>query len=87
MKILTKEQKKEIINVLQSHGVTLPCPRCGTHEFLLSGGYFLQTIQTELAETVIGGPSIPSIVTVCKNCGFISQHAMGRLGLLPKKKA
>ena len=83
---LTKEQKNDIIGVLQNRGVTLPCPRCGTNEFVISDGYFVQSVQTELAGTVIGGPSIPSIAVVCKKCGFLSQHALGVLGLIPNKE-
>ena len=33
----------------------------------------------------IGGPSIPSIITACSRCGYLSQHALGVLGLLPNK--
>ena len=86
MKKLTKKQKEDIANILQELGATLPCPRCSRNEFFISDGYFVQSVQIELSGTVLGGPSIPSIVIVCKNCGYLSQHALGRLGLLPKKK-
>ncbi len=86
MKKLTKKQKEDIANILQERGATLPCPRCGRNEFFVSDGYFVQSVQIELTGTVLGGSSIPSIVIVCKNCGYLSQHALGRLGLLPKKK-
>ena len=29
--------------------------------------------------------AIPTIAIVCNNCGYISQHALGALGLLPPK--
>lgn len=87
MQQLSDQQKKEIIEVLDKKGVRLPCPRCGNREFLLVDGYFNQTIQTDLNGLIIGGPSIPTVATVCNNCGYLSQHAIGVLGLLPKKEA
>ena len=83
---LSQEQKEEIINALIEKGVKLPCPRCGNNNFTLLDGYFNQTIQTELKGMVIGGPSVPSIVVACTRCGFLSQHALGVLGLLPKEE-
>jgi len=35
---------------------------------------------------VIGGPSVPSVVTACNRCGYLSQHTLGTLGLLPKEE-
>ena len=61
----------------------MPCPRCASTEFSVADGYLNQTIQGELSGVVIGGPSIPSALIVCTNCGFMSQHALGALGLLP----
>ncbi len=83
MKELSDKQQQNIIKRLQAKGVTLPCPRCGNKSFTLLSGYFNNAVTTELGAFVIGGPNIPSVVTVCSNCGFISQHALGALGLLP----
>ena len=81
---LSQEQKQKIIKALEDHGVKLPCPRCGKNSFTLLDGYFNQTIQTQLGGMVIGGPSVPSVVVACNHCGYLSQHAIGALGLLPK---
>ncbi len=70
MEKFTKEKKQEITETLKKHGAILPCPRCSTREFFILDGYFVQSVQTELAGAVIGGPSIPSVVAVCKNWGF-----------------
>lgn len=80
----SQEQKNRIIKVLTEKGADLPCPRCGNPNFTLLSGYFAQPIQPELGSIMLGGPNIPSVVTVCTQCGFISQHALGVLGLLPK---
>ncbi len=82
---LSQAQQQEIIAALQSRGVRLPCPRCGSSQFEVLDGYFNQTAQPHLQGLVIGGPSVPSAVVVCNHCGFMSQHALGVLGLLPKQ--
>ena len=83
---MNKEERDKIIQLLLDKGAILPCPRCGNKSFSLVDGYFNQTLQQEVKGLVLGGPSIPSIVTACNKCGFISQHALGALGLLPQKK-
>ena len=80
---MTPEDKNRIIEILKEKSATLPCPRCGFQEFVLLDGYFHQFIQQELKGVQLGGPSIPYIITACKRCGFMSQHALGALGLLP----
>lgn len=85
MSKLSNEQTKRIIKALEERGATRPCPRCGNKDFELSGGYFIQILQTELDTYKLGGPSIPSVVVVCTKCGYISQHALGILELLPEE--
>lgn len=85
MKKLTPQQKEKIATALRSRNAILDCPRCHCPNFTISDGYFVQSIQTEIIGTVIGGPSIPSIALICNRCGFISQHALGALRLLPNK--
>ena len=82
---MKEDEKQRIIQALEERGAKLPCPRCGNQQFTLVNGYFNQTIQTELKGIVIGGPSVPSIVVACTRCGYLSQHALGALGLLPKE--
>lgn len=84
---LSQEEIAKIIERLKERGVSLSCPRCRHASFTLLGGYFNQTIQNELNGMVLGGPSVPSVVTTCNKCGFLSQHALGTLGLLPIEEA
>ena len=87
MEKLSEERKNEIINELRDRGANLPCPRCGHQNFIISDGYFIQNMQTEFkAAIVVGGPVIPTIAIICQNCGFISHHALGIVGLLPERK-
>ena len=87
MQKISDEKKREIIKALEERGAKLPCPRCGNNSFTLLDGYFNQTIQTVLKGMVLGGPSVPSVVVSCSRCGYLSQHALGALGLLPKEEA
>ena len=84
---MDKTKREEIINRLDEKGVRALCPRCGNNSFSVLDGYFIQTIQDEVRGGIVlgGGKSIPSVITVCNKCGFISQHALGALGLLPQK--
>ena len=87
MQQISDREKKEILKALEERGAKLPCPRCGNQSFTVIDGYFNQTIQTALKGMVLGGPSVPSVVVVCNRCGYLSQHALGVLGLLPKEEA
>ena len=83
---LSEEQKRQIANELEKRGATLPCPRCGNRSFILLDGYFIQPVSTEIGALVLGGPTVPTVVTGCTNCGYLSQHALGVLGLLPSRE-
>lgn len=79
----SEERQKEIIEALRSHGATRPCPRCGNGTFEMIDGYAAMSIQTELQGIIIGGRVVPTILVACRQCGWLSQHALGALGLMP----
>jgi hypothetical protein len=84
---MTVEQAQDVIQALKTKGVRLPCPRCGYAHFTLLEGFFSQPISGNLAASgtmaFSQGPTVPSVVTACGRCGFLSQHALGALGLGP----
>mgnify|MGYP003469838618 CR=1 FL=1 len=82
--MISNEDKQKIISKLNSKIDNIKCPMCGNNHFIIADGYFNPTMQDDLNNLVLGGPSIPSIAIVCNKCGFISSHALGVLGLLPK---
>lgn len=82
----TQAQKDKIIKALTERGASLPCPRCGNDAFTLLDGYFNQVIQEDPKGIVLGGRTIPSVVVACNRCGYLAQHALGILGLLPKEE-
>ncbi len=79
---LPEEQKQKIVEALRERGAFRSCPRCGNNGFTLLDGYSNQQVQADIGVTVLGGPSIPTIVVVCNRCGWLAQHALGFLGLL-----
>lgn len=81
---MNQAEKDKIVSTLQEKFAKNPCPRCGNPEFALVDGYANQPIQDEIVGIVLGGKTIPTIIAVCTRCGFLSQHALGVLGLIPK---
>ena len=79
---LDSEQKKEIVAALKERGALQACPRCGNEGFALADGYFNELLQTEPADLKFDVSSVPSVIVICRNCGFMSQHALGILGFL-----
>lgn len=71
----------ECIDALNSKGIKLPCPRCGSNHFSIVGESFI-AINEDPNVIAIGGPSIPTILVACDNCGYVTQHAQMPLGLL-----
>ena len=56
---------------------------CQNDNFDLVDSYIRNDLQDDLTSVSIGGRAIPAAAIVCSNCGFISQHAIGALGLMP----
>ena len=83
--MLTSEQREKIKDELLKKVPNLVCPMCQERNFTMAEGYFMNTMQTDFNSIALGGQAIPTIGIICNNCGFVSQHAIGRLGLLPKE--
>ena len=84
--MITQEEKQRIILELNKrfNSSGIKCPMCGNNHFIIGDGYFNSFMQDDFRSLNLGGPSIPSIPIICDRCGFISSHALGVLGLLPK---
>ena len=86
MSQLSEAQKKEIVQRLESKGAKRPCPRCNNSQFTLMDGYVVHPVQSSIDSLTIGGRNVPAIVVFCTQCGYMAQHALGALGLLPVRK-
>jgi len=65
-------------------GARLPCHRCGSKNFVILDDYSHLPMHKELSS--VPNMSIPVILAACANCGAITPHALGALGMLPPKK-
>ena len=84
--MLTNEQREKIREELTKKIPNLTCPMCQNKNFTMAEGFFSNTLQANLSSIALGGQAIPTIGIICGNCGFVSQHAIGRLGLLTKNE-
>ncbi|MBR4823890.1 MAG: hypothetical protein IKZ86_03765 [Spirochaetaceae bacterium] len=82
--MISQEKKQEIIQALNSKQFNIRCPMCGKNSFTLADAYIRLELQDDLHNINLGGPSIPTASIICTNCGFVSLHALGILGLLNK---
>ena len=83
----TEIDKQSIVEALARAGANRPCPRCGNLEFTLLSGYEHVPIAKKLGGTLtVTRDVVPSILTVCERCGYLSAHALGALGLLPPEE-
>lgn len=79
---MDNNKQQEIIKILNEKIGDVPCPMCGNKHFMLAEGYFCNILQDHFRNITIGGKNVPAVAIICQNCGFISQHALGMLGLL-----
>lgn len=81
--------REKIAKVLTEKGAVKPCHRCGHTNFVILESYSHFTLQDDLSKgMIIGGPAVPFALSVCSNCGALTPHALGALGLLenPEKR-
>ena len=83
--MLDKKEKEKIIETLVQKVPSLECPMCHNRHFILADGYTMLGVQDSKEHWIMGGSVMPVIGLVCSQCGFISFHALGALGLLEKK--
>ena len=82
---MEKSRQDEVIKALTEKGVNQPCPRCGNSNFEVVGESVVP-INDKPGMLVIGGPAIPVVLVACNRCGYLTQHALGPLGLTKEPK-
>ena len=82
-KHLSKEEQDRIIKKFGQIIPNLICPMCKSSNFKMADGYFNTVLQFQFNGIALSGPSIPTIPIICQHCGFISQHALKTIDLLP----
>jgi hypothetical protein len=77
---MTDRQKQTIQETLQRKGFGA-CPMCRQGNWQL-GEDLVHAPATSLeGGMALGGPHIPMVQIICTNCGFVSHHAAGVLGI------
>ena len=74
--------RNRIKEELGKRGAVLPCARCGQNKFGLMEDFARVEQQKNFQNITLGGPSVPCAVVICENCGNISLHALGALGMM-----
>ncbi len=78
-----KIDKNEIIRLLNEKKALLPCHRCGTENFTVMNSFSKVILQDDInSGTDMEGASVPVAIIACRNCGAITFHALGALGVL-----
>lgn len=81
-----QDELDKIVEALKKKGADKPCPRCGNDKWTLLQSYFNHPLQDKNTGFTLTPTVVPCAVLYCTKCGFISQHALGILGLLKKKE-
>lgn len=75
--------RENVAKMLDERKVNKPCSRCGHEQFALLEEFTNIFINKKASgDLVIGGPTVPAAIVVCNNCGAITFHAIGALGML-----
>jgi hypothetical protein len=78
---LISEQKQQIVDRLRELGATLPCPRCTTTSFSLVNELAIVPVHPQVSGAPVEGLALPAVLLMCNQCGFLSSHALSKLGL------
>ncbi len=84
---MNKEERQVIVGALNERLAIIKCPICFHDKSTLLDGYINQEFQHTFSdyEPIFDKSSIPITCVICDNCGFMRHHALGCLGLLPKR--
>ncbi len=84
---MAQDRRQLIIDALKGKGVDRGCPRCGHLHFSVVAETLIP-IQSDPDAVGTGDlSSVPAVIVACSNCGFLTQHALGALGLFPEEVA
>ena len=85
--VLPKELKEKISAKFLEKGLfDSPCPMCHNRVFGLADGLFFHSVYKSIGDKSFSGLGVPCALLICQNCGFISEHSIGFLGLTEELK-
>lgn len=78
--IMEKKRQEEIIEILRLRNAIQPCPRCRNLMLEIIGETKIP-LSDRRNPITLAQPELPVILVSCGNCGYITHHAKGVLGL------
>lgn len=84
--MLKEEDRTKIGRILSERLGMVSCPICKKGHFSLVDGYSSHALTDNYHHITLGGKMIPFVMLACDNCGFLTHHALGALGLLNGNK-
>ena len=82
---MNQDQLEKVIQKLNGKNLSQACARCSSVNFTVAGESEIKVAKPAPLNRGIGLGSIPSrismptIVVVCDNCGYVTQHALAGL--------
>ena len=70
------DRAERLVAELRRLGATKPCSRCGHPHF--------EIVAESMLETRDGSQLIPVVLVGCKNCGYLVEHSLGILNMMPE---
>lgn len=82
MAVFSKEFADEALKRLKAKNALGPCPRCTEEKFQMLEGFVTPPVVLNTKITISLQKTMPSVVLICKNCGFSSFHSIGLLKMM-----
>lgn len=79
---ITPHQQTLILEAINAKGAVRPCYRCGNPGHSVHNSLTNLMLAGATNNIVFGGTTVPAAIVFCNNCGLVSMHALGGLGLL-----
>jgi predicted nucleic-acid-binding Zn-ribbon protein len=76
---ISENQLRKLNSWLKSKNVSMICPSCGHNEWSAAD---VVVAPVFAAGMVIGGPTVPMVQLICKNCAYVKLYAAVPIGLL-----
>ena len=83
--IIPEKFRLKISHELKKRNVT-KCPMCGESKFVVADTYTVNNLYSDIDDVGSSARTLPCALMICANCGYISQHALGALGLMQEAK-
>ncbi len=77
---LDKQQQEKLEKWLQSKGVLPNCPICTTNSWAI--GDIVSALPYTTGKIKLGGPTVPMVQIICKNCAHVLLFAAIPIGLV-----